>query len=248
MAREPVPHIHVPETSSTNADAMARALAGAPLPFWLTADRQTAGKGRSGRPWVSGEGNLTASLALPLTCGPAIAAQLSLVAGVAVIDALSRVAPTHSREFRLKWPNDILHHNAKFGGILVETAASGPAHGLAAAIGVGLNIASAPSIDGRATASLYAAGAQVSLKSMFTALTEAMDTALLLWEEGRGFALIRARWLAASLPTGTRLTVHAGETTAEGAFAGLDGDGALVLEISGGRLARFTFGDVTVAG
>ena len=236
--------IEVGETGSTNADAMARALAGEPLPFWLTAERQTEGKGRSGRPWQSVEGNLHASLALHLACGPLEAAQLSLVAGVAVIDALAAVAP--GSRFRLKWPNDILCEGAKAGGILVETVSNGAGGGLVAVIGIGLNTASAPKIEGRATTSLAALGHAVSLKSIVAVLAQAMDIGLRLWNEGRGFDAVRHHWLDAALPIGTALTVHAGAATAEGRFAGLDTDGALLLQDLGGRVQRFTFGDVTL--
>jgi len=227
---------------------MARAQAGHPLPFWLTADRQTAGKGRSGRAWISADGNLAASLALPLTCAPATAAQLSLVAGVAVIGALAKVAPTLTPAIRLKWPNDILCHASKLGGILIETARAGPSGTLVAVIGVGLNLASSPHLEDRPTTCLSALGASVSPKSMLSALAESMDSSLLLWEEGAGFPLIRARWLEAALPVGTRLTVNTGPQIMEGAFAGLDQDGALLLTVSGERVQRFTFGDVTLAG
>lgn len=239
--------IHLPETGSTNTDAMARALAGDALPFWLMADRQTAGKGRSGRAWVSAPGNLQISLALALSCPPAIAAQLSLVAGVAVADALLGVAPELAGRLRLKWPNDILAGPAKLGGILVETAGGGPGGGLIAVVGIGVNVASAPPVEGRAVTSLRSNGHHTSVDELVVALREAIDSAFVLWEEGRGFRSVRTRWLKAALPMGTALKVHTGSEVTVGAFAGLDEDGALLLEVSGGALTRFTFGDVTLA-
>ncbi len=247
MSVASAPLIHLTETGSTNAEAMARALSGAALPFWLMADRQTAGKGRAGRTWVSTGGNLQISLALALNCAPATAAQLSLVAGVAVIEALCRIAPERAGGLKLKWPNDILLEHAKLGGILIETASRGAGCGLIAIVGVGVNVASAPAIEGRAVSALSTTGHHTSVSTLVAALRESMDSALVLWEEGAGFRSVRARWLMAALPVGTPLRVHVGPELAEGAFAGLDEDGALLIDDLGGCRRRFTFGDVTLA-
>jgi BirA family transcriptional regulator, biotin operon repressor / biotin---[acetyl-CoA-carboxylase] ligase len=241
--------VHVAETGSTNADAMARASAGAELPFWIVADRQTAGKGRSGRAWVSVPGNLHASLAIQLSCGPARASQLSLVAGVAVIDALGTLErSTPGAAARLKWPNDIVIGGAKCGGILIETVADRKTGRLIAVIGFGVNVVSCPDMVGRDITRLNAHGFCVSPKSMLAALTTAMDSALTLWNEGEGFAQLRQRWLDHATPLGTKITINTGRELTEGRFAGLDGDGALLLKEPGGRIQRFTFGDVTLPG
>ncbi|MFA6141337.1 MAG: biotin--[acetyl-CoA-carboxylase] ligase, partial [Hyphomicrobium sp.] len=78
------------EVDGTNAEAMRRMLAGERGPLWISATRQTAGRGRSGRAWTSQSGNLFASLVTTLDCAPSKAGQLSLVAGIAVLDALGR--------------------------------------------------------------------------------------------------------------------------------------------------------------
>lgn len=149
--------LHLASTDSTNAEAMRSALAGERGPLWVLADSQTTGRGRSGRAWVSSPGNLFASLLIE-TVGPvARAGQLSLVAGVAAIDAIrdmgsmggppggplgGPLAP--GAGLRLKWPNDVLLGLAKAGGILVESSTRGAQEGRVAVIGIGLNLASAP--------------------------------------------------------------------------------------------------------
>ncbi len=112
-------HVHLEEVDGTNAEAMRRVLAGERGPLWISADRQLSGRGRSGRIWTSAPGNLFASVVATLDCQPAAAGQLSLVAGVAVIDAIRRAGDVPG--LRLKWPNDILVGMAKAGGILVES-------------------------------------------------------------------------------------------------------------------------------
>ena len=89
--------IQLDETGSTNADAMRLALAGEPLPLWVAAKRQTAGRGRAGRSWISGAGNLQASLAVVCAAPLGSAGQLSLVAGISAFDAVrltSALAPS----------------------------------------------------------------------------------------------------------------------------------------------------------
>ena len=137
--------IQLSETASTNEVGLRLALAGEELPLWVTARRQTSGRGRAGRAWVSLEGNLHASFVMrtlaPLTC----AGQIALVAGVALADAVLAIARPHALDgIRLKWPNDLLIGRAKLGGILVETTPGKQSPGFIAVIGFGLNIAACP--------------------------------------------------------------------------------------------------------
>src|ERR1043166_8409052 len=108
------------EVGSTNAEAFARARAGERGPLWITARRQTAGRGRRGRAWVSEPGTLYASLLLTDPAPPQRAAELSLVAALAVHDALAERAAVLGPRLTLKWPNDVLCDGAKLAGILVE--------------------------------------------------------------------------------------------------------------------------------
>src|SRR5262249_21004953 len=91
---------------STNAEALRRDGRGGGGPLWVTADRQSAGRGRRGRAWISPLGNLYASL---LLTGPAAAEhwpQLSFVAALAIHDAVVEVAADLKPQLAIKWPND----------------------------------------------------------------------------------------------------------------------------------------------
>ena len=239
--------LHFAEVGSTNAEAMRLAAAGEPAPLWILADRQQAGRGRSGRSWASLPRNLHASLLLRLTCAPAEAAQLSLLAGVAALDAIqARAAPAVIAGMRLKWPNDILLGGAKLGGILVESARAEPEGRLAAVVGIGLNLANHPGDLDRPATSLAAHGASVEPAAMLEALAWAMHRWLAVWDEGAGFAAVREAWLARAGPLGERLVVNAGARTIAGAYRGLDADGALLLRDDAGHERRVTYGDVSL--
>src|SRR5262245_56847281 len=99
---------------STNSEALSLARQGERGPVWVTAARQTAGRGRRGRAWISEPGNLYASLLLT-DPGPAERCpQLSFVAALAVYDAVVAIADTLAPRLAIKWPNDLLLGGAKF--------------------------------------------------------------------------------------------------------------------------------------
>jgi BirA family biotin operon repressor/biotin-[acetyl-CoA-carboxylase] ligase len=244
----PLRLLHFTETDSTNAEAMRRALAGEPTPLWVLADRQTSGRGRSGRAWASQPGNLFASLLVSTPCPPAFAGQLSLVAGVAVIDAIRKAAAplVPPAGLRLKWPNDILIGSAKTGGILIESTTRDSGVERLAVIGIGLNLASAPDDLGRAATFLSAHGLSLSPQRALCFLAEAMDVWLRTWKDARGFAGVRSAWLERAGSIGEPLTVHTSKGLASGRFAGLDEEGALVIAGPDGKERRFSYGDVTL--
>lgn len=245
----PVRILEFPELDSTNAEAMRRAIAGEHGPLWIAAARQTAGKGRSGRSWTSEPGNLHASLLFHLAHAEATAYQLSLVAGVALAGAVRPwLAPPAAETLRLKWPNDLLVGGAKAGGILVESMAQPGCRGLSAVIGIGLNLVNHPEDAGQPATHLAAHGAIVTPRDALAALGIALAHWLEIWNEGAGFAAIRAAWLERAGPMGEPLTAKIADGPMHGRYAGLDVDGALLMTDAAGSLRRVTYGDVTLSG
>jgi BirA family biotin operon repressor/biotin-[acetyl-CoA-carboxylase] ligase len=231
------------EAGSTNQEALARAAAGDAGPLWIMARRQTAGRGRAGRRWDSEPGNLHASLLVRLGCPAAVVPQLSLVAGVAAHDAIAQ-AGGGVPGLRLKWPNDVLVGAAKCAGILAESVSD--KESVIAVIGVGINIASHPTDLGREATDLAAHGVQVSPDAMLDHLGTCMQSWLARWDEGRGFAGVRAAWLERAGAIGETCTAHTGTERIAGAFAGLDEAGALLIMDGAGRRRTVTFGDVAL--
>lgn len=241
------PIVWLDEVQSTNTEAMRRALDGEAGPLWIAARCQSAGRGRSGRAWDSGPGNLHASFLITITPPSPKAYQLSLVAGVAAHAAVHAAMQPAPPALRLKWPNDLLIGHEKTGGILVEssTARTGA---LAAVIGVGMNIASHPQDIDRPATHLGAFGSAPPPDILIEHLATAMDHWIAVWNDGKGFPAIREAWLDAAHPIGERLSIKAGSAVLAGTFAGLDQDGALLLDASDGQRRTFTYGDVSVGG
>jgi BirA family transcriptional regulator, biotin operon repressor / biotin---[acetyl-CoA-carboxylase] ligase len=254
----PPPHriIRLTETGSTNADAMRLALAGEALPLWVTAERQSAGRGRAGRSWVSEPGNLQASLAFGAKAPLQKAGELSLVAGIALIDAIRTISPLAERSgLRLKWPNDLLSVTAKAGGILVETTTShgkpslqhSLQPGFLAVLGFGLNIATCPADTGRATAALAQSGIDVTPDQVLSSLADQCDAWIGRWNDGRGFNDIRDAWMQRAGTIGEAITVQTASGPVTGTYQGLAPSGALLAEVAG-QVETITYGDVALIG
>src|SRR5215468_3520615 len=224
---------------STNAEALSLTRQGERGPLWVTADRQSAGRGRRGRAWISPPGNLYASL---LLTGPAAAEhwpQLSFVAALAIHDAVVEVADLKP-QLAIKWPNDLLLAGAKFAGILIE----GEGDVNAVAVGIGVNCASHPADTDFPATDLTAAGAAVSPATLFSALSIKMLGRIAQWNGGEGFSTIRADWLARASGIGEDVRVRLAERELVGRFEALDEAGALVLRSADGNSTTITAGDV----
>jgi len=240
--------IHIGETGSTNGDAMRLALKGEELPLWVIADRQTAGRGRAGRSWISHPGNLFASLGFCCAAPIEKAGQLSLVAGISMVDAIrsiTELAPDAG--LRLKWPNDVLIGSGKTGGILVESTTARGSPGFLAILGFGLNIATSPDDLGRAATALGRYGDAPAPLDLLKALDEQVYRWLARWDSGSSFSAVRRAWIERAGPVGEAITVNTVQGPVSGTYQGLSETGALCAEVDG-VLREFSHGDVALGG
>ena len=234
---------------STNAEAMTLGRVGEAGRLWVVTERQTAGRGRRGTAWSSPPGNLAASLLLTGAWEPQRAATLGFAAGLALHDALAAICP--GTAFALKWPNDLLANGAKLAGILLETETLSQDHRMTASrhhrlivAGIGVNVASSPEGLPYPTTSLAALGHPVTAPEVFEALSESWIACESLWNEGRGMAALRPRWLAAAAGVGEEIAVRLGSSTLVGTFETIDEAGQLVLRLPGGAVRAIAAGEV----
>src|SRR5262249_49374973 len=147
---------------------------------------------------------------------------------------------------RLKWPNDLLLRGAKLGGVLVESSTTGLE--ITTAIGIGINVSSAPKLEHRATICVAdLRGRRPPFRDLLAGPAAQMERWLACWMRGSGFAAIRLAWLERAGPIGESVSVDVGSEIVRGAFAGIDETGALLvssLAAQPGQVRRFTFGDV----
>lgn len=227
---------------STNEEAKRIALGGESGPLWITATRQTAGRGRRGRSWETPSGNLAATLLLRPNRSPSEAAQLSFVAALAAADTVASFAP--SSRIQVKWPNDILAGARKIAGILLESASagSGPLEWLA--VGIGINLAHHP--DGTEFPATSLAGLGERVPAAHDALANLASNWAKWYERwnAQGFSPIRDAWLARAANLGSRIRARLQTEETSGVFEGIDDQGALILREAQGRTRVIAAGEV----
>jgi BirA family biotin operon repressor/biotin-[acetyl-CoA-carboxylase] ligase len=218
------------ELDSTNAQACRLALAGEAGPLWIMAERQTAGRGRRGRPWQTATGNLAATLLLRPEAPQGLTGQLSFAAALAVAEMASHFAPKAA--IAVKWPNDVLAEGQKLAGILLE---GGPDKSNKAwlAIGIGVNLASHPEGTEFPATSLTGLGiAAPAPEEALTILAARFAHWYAAWMKD-GFETVRTGWLARAKGVGAPIRARLPLETREGVFEGIDTSGALLLNERG---------------
>ncbi|TAJ90101.1 MAG: biotin--[acetyl-CoA-carboxylase] ligase [Reyranella sp.] len=210
---------------STNDEAAQLADGGASEGTVVWAREQQGGRGRRGRRWASPPGNLYSSTILRPDCPAPRAAELGFVAALAVGDLVPA-----SRAIRLKWPNDVLVDGGKIAGILLESAIAQDGRVEHVVAGIGVNVAFAPQL-----AEMRYPGASLggTVEAALEGLMRALATRLAQWRRD-GFGVIREGWLAQAGPLGAEVDVRLGEGLVSGRFAGLDHEGALLLDTADG--------------
>lgn len=214
---------------------------GEAVPFWLTADEQTQGRGRMDRQWVSAPGNLYSTYVTP----PPDALQLlPFAVSLAVYHAMAKhLPPERQSEVGLKWPNDVLIDGAKTSGILIEQKTL-PGHPPLIAIGIGLNIEHAPEIEGRAVTYLVEQGASATPGDVFASLREALSHSLAQLESVPQ-SIIPA-WMQHATGIGAPITVRMGSEDLHGTFDHLASDGALMVRLDSGAMRAIRTGDIVI--
>ena len=210
---------------STNDEAARLAEAGAREGTVVWAREQTGGRGRRGRSWASPVGNLYSSTILRPDCPAVRAAELGFVAALAVADMVPA-----GRQVRVKWPNDVMVDGGKVAGILPESSISADGKAEHVVLGIGVNIGFAPKL-----AEMRYPGACLggTVEAALEALTAALARRLADWRRA-GFESVRAEWLAKAGPLGLEVDVKLGEELVQGRFAGMDREGALLLDTAAG--------------
>ena len=220
---------------STNEEARRLASKGEIGPVWITAEEQTAGRGRRGRVWESQSRNLAATLLLRPARPQAEWPQLSFVTAIAAADMAAHFLP--SAVIAVKWPNDILADGRKLSGILLESAGDG------VAVGVGVNLASHPDGTEFPATSMAAFGAAPTPEDALAALAGGFARWYDIWLAD-GFSPIRDAWLARAAGLGGRIRCRLATGERHGVFEGIDQTGALLLGEGMGRQSVIPAADI----
>ncbi|MDQ3071056.1 MAG: biotin--[acetyl-CoA-carboxylase] ligase [Acidobacteriota bacterium] len=235
---------HFSTIDSTNDHALTLAASGAPDGSVVSADEQTAGRGRRGREWHSPEGGLYLSYivrGLDRFPKPSL---LTLAAGVAVARA---IASATGLVAQLKWPNDVITSGAplKLAGVLAEgSSVAGRLEYVVIGIGINVMLASVPAeLAGAASSLEHELGRAVDRPALQAALVGELDAAMAGLRRGAHGELMAAWGSLAPGGRGAPVSWRAGEDLRRGVTEGVDDDGALLVRGAAG-LERLVAGEV----
>lgn len=238
--------VYIPEVDSTNRYAAELVQHGAAHGTVVTASVQTGGKGRRGRVWFSPAEGLWFSTIIRRPIPLARAAELTLLASVAVRRAIARLT---ALPVEIKWPNDLLLYGRKICGILAEVRADGEdlEHAIVG-IGINTNIPSdtfPETLRDVATSVVAEGGPEISHPALAGAILSEMDP---LFEElaagGSGFAACRDEWKTHSYTLHRDVRVQTPQGILAGRAVDIDVVGVLTLELPNGDHVRIQSGEV----
>jgi BirA family transcriptional regulator, biotin operon repressor / biotin---[acetyl-CoA-carboxylase] ligase len=205
----------------------------------VMAQEQTAGRGQRGRIWYAEPGanlNVTYYFRRGPT-DPQHAGEIAMLAGVAVVRAM----PEPSSSLSLKWPNDVLLHGKKVGGILVEMVKA-PDEAWVALIGVGINLSVRefpPEFAERATSLLREGVTPPDAKELGERILVSLHALADIWQN-RGFGAILDGWRQYAETVGRKYETEVEGETLSGMADGVDARGALLLRMTDGRVLTVT--------
>ncbi len=231
---------------STNTVAMDLGDMDAPHGTVVVADRQTKGKGRLGREWVSPAGNIYMSILLRPAVALPDASLLTMTAAVACARALREATGI---QVEIKWPNDLMASGKKLGGILTEMKSRG-ARILFAVVGIGINLNPgaadlSPELIATSTSLRHEAGREIRRSGLISRILKEMG----LWYEElaqKGGGRILEEWKRLSSTLGRNVRIIVAEETLEGVAEALDGEGRLILRLPSGIRKVVSAGDVVL--
>lgn len=223
----------IPSLDSTNAEAL-RLLSSTPaLPFYVLAERQTSGRGRRGRSWVSPFGeNIYYSLVLRIEGGMRQLEGMSLAVGLALLQVVRDHGVSSAG---LKWPNDVLVGERKLAGVLLELSGD-PADVCHVVIGIGLNVnmlaAEVGTIGQPWTSMRMELGRPLDRNELVCALNRQLSHYLGI-QLMHGFAALQDEWQRNHLWQLRPVALTAGGEPVEGVVLGVDQSGAVRLQVEG---------------
>jgi BirA family biotin operon repressor/biotin-[acetyl-CoA-carboxylase] ligase len=232
-----------PVVGSTNDEAKALLTKGAEEGTVVRAERQTAGRGRRGRQWISEVGNLYCSVILRPKCPLSQASQLSFVMALAVGNTILPFL-TLPELLSYKWPNDLLLQKEKVAGILIETESQGGPLAEACVVGIGLNLNVVPDHSTYpVTALKNHIKSKLSREELFFELLTQIKNQYQVWQK-EGFVPIREAWMARAHSFNQEMTITVGTNEVRGQFMGLSPEGALLLKEENGFVHKLMSAEV----
>lgn len=225
---------YYPTLPSTNDYCIEQARLKNKINLAVLTDSQTAPRGSRGRKWVEPTGNLALSFLYWPTFSVKKVGWVPFIASLALYDAIVELCGNYS-DLYIKWPNDLLFQNKKIAGILIESHVEYPDILEWLVIGIGLNICSAPVVEGREVGCLrdFVYTDLPSSLLVSSKIRERLSYWICYLDQGKE-QFIRETWLQRSLPIDTSLSVTSGKKIYTGIYKGINEEGFLLLQTETG--------------
>lgn len=203
--------------------------------YVIQAKKQTKGRGRRGRSWISSDGNLFFSLLLEFDIKNLGA--LVVICALCLLQSIKQLKS--GADVLLKWPNDVLLNGKKVSGILLEKA-----DGNYMIAGIGVNVKTSPKNEEMLypVISLKEAGIDISADDFLKLYLKVFCDNVNIYRE-KGFEVLRRQWLECAKGVGKKITIRQDENIEEGIFKGIDEKADLLLE-KNGKISKILVGDV----
>jgi BirA family biotin operon repressor/biotin-[acetyl-CoA-carboxylase] ligase len=230
---------------STNVKAKDLFIKGETEGFIVAAKRQTAGRGRKDRTWLSPDGGLYFSIIINPRLGSENAPLLGLLSACAVARSLTELGVEN---VGLKWPNDVLIGESKIAGILSEAIVlDGETTGIIIGIGVNQNCPVSdmpPGLEWPTTSVVEELGEETSNESLLCSIVNEIDARLQIVNRDSSFVAVLDEWREVSSTLGVKVRIHEEGKTTDGVAKDIGADGSLIVETEDG-LVNVLLGDVS---
>jgi BirA family biotin operon repressor/biotin-[acetyl-CoA-carboxylase] ligase len=233
--------VYYKSVSSTMEIARKLAKDGAAEGTVVIADNQTSGRGRSGKTWLSPDGNLAISIILH----PSLEnlSKLIMTSSLAVVNSVKMMTGI---EANIKWPNDIIIRGKKVCGILIENEIKGNMVNFSI-VGIGINIdlnpLEFPEISAVATSLSHESSKEISKAELICVVLSELERQYLLFQSGID---VYNEWYKHIETIGKVITVKSGETFIKGKAETITENGNLILRDLDGRVSEIISGEVTI--
>ncbi len=235
---------HYTWTESTNEDAWDLIGDSATEGTIVITDKQTAGKGRGGRKWISVPGkSLTASLIIKPGIDSRLSGWFPLLMGVAIVKAFAELG----LDVNLKWPNDIMVNNKKLGGILCESRVQSKVLEWVV-MGMGLNINEQENElppELQATSLFMEKSSSIQRELVLAKIMNYIEPLYVELTENKYPSRLMDLWTEYCNHVNKKVKFEVENETQTGEFMGIDPDGAAIIKTNGNEKI-FTSGDMHI--
>ena len=221
------------EIDSTNNEAVRLLDKKKSFPYWIIAEKQTAGKGRKNRYWDSLVGNFMGTYVLEINLERKFLPHLTFVSALAIYDTVKKfISNRNEKIVQLKWPNDLIINKSKCGGVLIENIASKKDNNHIIAIGIGINLTKSPSKTIFPSSNIFKeTNIKIDPDEFLFELDKNIRKKINLWKNGLNYEAILEQWIDKAFLLNKEISVTLPNGIKEkGIFTSIDNEGGLILK------------------